>query len=645
MPILNNFKNKLGNVCSQLVMDKDTKERQSLIEKLSNQGIHVLNNDNIKPICDLLSICKNDVCCESVFNDVEFFSSYANKCNKTSKSVFDIINGCELQGSKFISQAIYSNPTSDSQLLLKRQSYLVELEKIYSDDETRIEIDNMIATMRDHEHFISWLFEEREETIRDLYDVVFFRLKGLRPLNNSGIALTSYNLYRILLSPIFGIIAPIVYFIVPYIILLYKFKLKLPFKLYLRTLYYSVFQSSDTIFGSGKHYKYIRIASYLFSAVFYFQGIFNSLDVSRTVHKISGILINHLHGAVEYLKAAHRLSLLLWDSDKVCHFVQSDHLHDLHQETQFMTKILDSATNKYTIFSCFGNQLKKYKFIELPQNVAVIKSIIAKSYTLDALLGVIRYKKQNNASFANIIISNKERPHIHFIDMIHPCLNKKCVSNTIKLGEDHGEQNAIITSPNSSGKSILIKSLVVNILMVQTMTIQCATKGGCITPLTHIKTQMHIPDTIGYESLFEAEMHRCKDNLDMVEVLEKNALKTGKPQYSLIVMDEIFNSTNPIEAIAGAYAVCKRMAQYKSNILLFTTHFNYLTKLAKEKDCCFVNYRMQTIIDNKNISFTYKLEKGVNKHLLALELLRKSGFENSIIDDAVVIKHRLQTRK
>jgi DNA mismatch repair ATPase MutS len=159
--------------------------------------------------------------------------------------------------------------------------------------------------------------------------------------------------------------------------------------------------------------------------------------------------------------------------------------------------------------------------------------------------------------------------------------------------------------------------------------------SACLTPFTYINTQINVPDATGHESLFEAEMHRCKHNLDMLSSV-KGA--------TLIVMDEIFNSTNPLEAVAGAFAVCKRMSQYSKNILIFTTHYNYLTKLAKEPKCRFANYRMETLVNGDKIEFTYKFQRGVNKHLLALELLKRSGFESSVIEDAIVIKNSLQSK-
>lgn len=644
--------NLFREACGRIFIDRDVRNKQSLADRLHLSNRYIVNAKNLKGICDpcaFLASGSNNVCSERVFNDVEFFSHYVNKSCSDSKSVFDTVNCCVLEGGKVVSQSIYSNPISDADLLLKRQKYLQELESICKEENTRQEIDLLFETMCEHEHFISWMFEEREETIKDLYDTVFFRLKGLRPLNKSGIALTAYNLYRILLSPIFGIVAPLVYFIIPYIVLLYKFRIKLPFKLYLKTLYYSVFQSNDSILGNGKQFKYVRIASYLFSAVFYFQGIFTSVDVARTVHKISRILVDHLHGVVKYLSAAHQLALIMWDSDKAANFNNTDSLCNLNDESTFVNNTLASSS-QYKLFSAFGNRLKMYKLVQLPENINLLKSIVAKSFIIDALLGALRYKEKTNSSFVKIYTGHDDKdstPHIHFVDMAHPCLPNDSVRNTIVLGvkdKDNVstklEQNAIITSPNSSGKSILIKALVVNVIMAQTMSIQCAREGS-LTPLARVTTQMHVPDTVGYESLFEAEMHRCKENLDMLQCLQQEC----SPRYSLIVMDEIFNSTNPIEAIAGAYAVCKRMAKYRSNILLFTTHFKYLTKLVEEEDCHFVNYRMQTQVDNNNITFTYKLERGVNKHLLALELLRKSGFESSILDDALALKKRLEPHK
>ena len=63
-------------------------------------------------------------------------------------------------------------------------------------------------------------------------------------------------------------------------------------------------------------------------------------------------------------------------------------------------------------------------------------------------------------------------------------------------------------------------------------------------------------------------------------------------------MDEIFSSTNPDEGVAGAYAIANNLSNYKNNICLLTTHYNYLTKL--ENQGKFKNYKISIERDNKN---------------------------------------------
>jgi hypothetical protein len=162
------------------------------------------------------------------------------------------------------------------------------------------------------------------------------------------------------------------------------------------------------------------------------------------------------------------------------------------------------------------------------------------------------------------------------------------------------KSNAIITSGNSSGKSILIKSILINTLLGQSCGISCCREFSSFKPFTNILSCIHVPDITGHASLFEAEMHRSKYILDMIKASDNN-------QTSLIIMDEIFNSTNPLEAISAAYAVCKKISEYSNVLLIFTTHLSYLTKLSKTSR--FINYRMQTLIDSTNkITFTYTME-------------------------------------
>jgi DNA mismatch repair ATPase MutS len=624
-------------ILKHVLGDKTSKHVKSCLQKLDHiddetKIINIINTTSmLKETCFSVddAYIKND----NVYKDIEFFSTQSEKAT----SVFSNIHNCSTYGGKYFSEQIYKNPTSNIDILNKRTHYLKTIETQYKHHFK--ETNDLLKVLKDNEKHIIWLLEEKDETIKDLYSMVFFRLKGLQPLNNIGSALTSYNIYRIIVSPLFGIVAPIIYFLIPYIIVLYKFKVRIPFTTYMKTMVSSVFTGSDTLFGNNKFFKYMRIISYVFSAMFYFQGIFTSIDVSKTVNKMCGLIISNFNSIIDYLVASKRLIELYWNSNDCSSYINNNiNIEGNNDDTLIET--LKKVKKDYNIFHNFGDQLKAYKYLDIEG----LTRILRKSYVLDSLIGAIKLKTSRNFCISKYI--NEGKPTINFTGVVHPSIIcEKAVKNDVRFGVIDNEQNAIITSPNSSGKSILIKSIIVNVIMSQTMGI-CCSISSIITPFTYITTQINVPDSTGHESLFEAEMFRCKNTLDKLKCL--HGRESESKGYSLVVMDEIFNSTNPIEGVAGAYAVCKKITSFQSNILIFTTHLGYLTKLAKDKDTCkFVNYRMETQYNEKNhsIVFTYKLERGVNKHLLALELLKKTGFEDDIIDEAIEIKNRLCKRK
>lgn len=617
--------NALRNKVCNMFKDKHAAEQCSLAKRI---GQNDFNDTDVKTKLDKYNIISNNLLIKqhnilsdvslTVYNDVEFF-----------ETIFPKIQQCSLFGGCSLSKLVHSIPVSSINILQRRKSLLQSTENVYI--ENKVNIDKHLQNLMETEKYVLWMFDEHEANLKEIYNIVFFRWKGVKLLNEYGGALTTYNLYRILISPLVGIFSPIIYFIIPYLIIVFKFKLKISFVFYIRMLVSSML-SMDPMMGQNRIFSYVRIASYLFSAVFYFQSIFSSIDVSQTCNKISNILIDNLNQVISFIDSARQLSHLCWNENFASFF-------DISHYGEMDPFLVSLKQCKYSWFSNFGKQLKDYKVIK-NQKLDALAKILQKTYMIDCILGSVKYKLANNLCYSTPVESSK--PLLHMADMYHPAIDiVKAVPNSIYFADAEGTlgRNAIITSPNSSGKSVLIKGIIVGVLMAQTIGV-CCSSDCTITPFSFINTQINVPDTTGYESLFEAEMHRCKHTLDK--------LCQKKDQgFSLIVMDEIFSSTNPVEAVAGAFAVCKKMASYTSNILIFTTHFNYLTKLAKESQASFINYRMGIIHDetSNNTQFTYKIEKGVNKHLLALELLKKSGFDDDIVDDAINIKRLLLSKK
>jgi dsDNA-specific endonuclease/ATPase MutS2 len=91
----------------------------------------------------------------------------------------------------------------------------------------------------------------------------------------------------------------------------------------------------------------------------------------------------------------------------------------------------------------------------------------------------------------------------------------------------------IITGPNASGKTTILKSTLINIIFTQ--------QFGCgfyefadVAPFNHIHCYLNIPDTSGRDSLFQAEARRCKEILDIISTNKKETNFFGFTSFQIL---------------------------------------------------------------------------------------------------------------
>jgi DNA mismatch repair protein MutS len=130
------------------------------------------------------------------------------------------------------------------------------------------------------------------------------------------------------------------------------------------------------------------------------------------------------------------------------------------------------------------------------------------------------------------------------------------------------DRNAILTGPNAGGKSTLMKAVLVATLLAQTIGITSCKEGMELKPFGAIASHINVTDSQKRgESLFQAEMQRIKGCVDLLQSAEKRDLT------ALVVIDEIFSSTNPVEGVAGAYATARRIGTFKCALSIISTHY------------------------------------------------------------------------
>jgi DNA mismatch repair ATPase MutS len=183
----------------------------------------------------------------------------------------------------------------------------------------------------------------------------------------------------------------------------------------------------------------------------------------------------------------------------------------------------------------------------------------------------------------------------------------------------------IITGPNASGKTTILKSALINILFSQ--------QFGCgfydsakIKPFNHIHCYLNIPDTSGRDSLFQAEARRCKEILDAISVSPK--------ETHLCAFDELYSGTNPEEAEQSATSFMKYITKYKNVSCILTTHFIKVCKKL-EKTKTIVNYKMLTEKENNNLNYKYTLTEGISDIKGGMIVLQQMNYPKEIIDNNI----------
>ena len=147
------------------------------------------------------------------------------------------------------------------------------------------------------------------------------------------------------------------------------------------------------------------------------------------------------------------------------------------------------------------------------------------------------------------------------------------VKNTVSLNK-----RLVITGPNASGKTTILKMTMLNILFSQQLGYGFYETGTRIHPYHHLHSYLNIPDTSGRDSLFQAESRRCK------EILDKLTGGLCPPVRHFCIFDELYSGTNPYEAIASAYGYITHLTKLDNVDFMLTTHYIQLCKLFEQQN-------------------------------------------------------------
>lgn len=283
-----------------------------------------------------------------------------------------------------------------------------------------------------------------------------------------------------------------------------------------------------------------------------------------------------------------------------------------------LSGIADSIANRRNLFYIIFNALTLWDFQSIialerwkQQSGQCLKEWFDALGKIEALasLAIIRF---DNPDWTAPIIKDSAEAGLAAKGLGHPLLAGNRVHNDIAI--DEKTKVILITGSNMSGKSTLLRTVGINMVLAYAGAPVCAKSFE--TTIMKIHTCMRIKDNLGENvSSFYAELLRIKRIVSEAE--------SGERVFFLL--DEIFKGTNSQDRHAGARVLINKLS-HTNSIGMVSTHDLELCDLEQKNDKI-SNYHFQEYYEDGKIQFDYKLRKGPSTTRNALHLMRLAGIE------------------
>ena len=209
-------------------------------------------------------------------------------------------------------------------------------------------------------------------------------------------------------------------------------------------------------------------------------------------------------------------------------------------------------------------------------------------------------------------------------------VGEEYIPNDVML-DDKEQQIMMITGPNMSGKSALLRQTALIILMAQMGSFVPAASAH-IGVVDKIFTRVGASDNISQgESTF------------MVEMLESASILNNISDRSIVLLDEIGRGTSTYDGISIAWAMVEYLHNHPTARAktLFATHYHELNEM--EHMCPRVrNYHVSVKEVGNQIVFLRKLERGGTEHSFGIHVARMAGMPQSVVARAEEILRNLE---
>jgi DNA mismatch repair protein MutS len=246
-------------------------------------------------------------------------------------------------------------------------------------------------------------------------------------------------------------------------------------------------------------------------------------------------------------------------------------------------------------------------------------------------------------AFANISEQNNyNRPEMteeYSLDIKegrHPVIEKQ-----MKLGEEYipndvfldneTQQIIMITGPNMSGKSAILR---------QTALISLMAQMGCYVPAQTAK--LGVVDKV-FTRVGASDNISSGESTFMVEMNETASILNNLSPRSLVLLDEIGRGTSTYDGISIAWAIAEYIHQHPKAKCktLFATHYHELNEMTKKFERI-KNYTVSVKEVGTKILFLRKLIEGGSEHSFGIHVAKLAGMPNAVVQRATKMLSELE---
>ncbi|HRN97997.1 MAG TPA: DNA mismatch repair protein MutS, partial [Flavobacterium sp.] len=218
----------------------------------------------------------------------------------------------------------------------------------------------------------------------------------------------------------------------------------------------------------------------------------------------------------------------------------------------------------------------------------------------------------------------------------HPVIERQLpigtpyIANNVVLDRE-SQQIIMITGPNMSGKSAILRQTALIVLLAQMGSFVPADSAS-IGVVDKIFTRVGASDNISMgESTF------------MVEMNETASILNNISNRSLVLLDEIGRGTSTYDGISIAWAIAEYLHEHPARPkTLFATHYHELNEMA-ETFGRIKNYNVSVRETKDNVLFLRKLVEGGSAHSFGIHVAKMAGMPQTVVKRAQKLLKKLES--